>query len=115
LGPVIQFTLLAADRAVWTVHSAVPHSGTWLGTSVEPRTFYCTAESLVEEYVTNLMSQFIKIYVISSMLNMFRTLIHPSSGACDFAIVSSHWLCVLVSMCVGVSLWLVWGGIRVEG
>jgi len=47
------------------------------------------------------MSQFIKFYFTSSMLNMFRTLIHPSSGACDFSIVSPHWLCVLVSMCVG--------------
>jgi len=41
------------------------------------------------------------------MLNMFRTLIHPSSGACDFSIVSPHWLCFLISMCVGVSVWLV--------
>jgi len=32
---------------------------------------------------------------------------HPSSGAYDFSTVSPHWLCVLVSMCVGVSLWLV--------
>ena len=48
----------------------------------------------------------VKFYFISSMLNMFRTLIHPSSGACDFSIVSPHWLCVLVSMCVGVSVWL---------
>ena len=47
--------------------------------------------------------------------NMFRTLIHPSSGACDFSIVSPHWLCVLVSMCVGVSVWLGWSGIRVAG
>jgi len=53
------------------------------------------------------MSQFIKFYFTSSMLNMFRTLIHPSSGASDFSIVSPHWLCVLVSMCVGVSVWLV--------
>jgi len=52
------------------------------------------------------MSQFIKIY-FTSMLNMFRTLIHPSSEACDFSIVSPHWLCVLVSICVGVSVWLV--------
>ena len=49
------------------------------------------------------------------MLSMFRTLIHPSSGACDFSIVSPHWLCVLVSMRVGVSVWLVWSGIRVAG
>ena len=61
------------------------------------------------------MSLFIKFYFTSSVLNMFRTLIHPSSEACDFSIVSPHWLCVLVSMCVGVSVWLVWGGIRVAG
>ena len=53
------------------------------------------------------MSQFIKFYFTSSMLNMFRTLKHQSSGACDFFIASPHWLCVLVSMCVGVSVWLV--------
>ena len=66
---------------------------------------------LVEEEETNLMSLVIKFYFTSSMLNMFRTLIHPSSGACDFSIVSPHWSCVLVSMCVGVSVWLGWGGI----
>jgi len=37
------------------------------------------------------MSLVIKFYFISSMLNMFRTLIHPSSVACDFSIVSPHW------------------------
>jgi len=47
------------------------------------------------------MSQFIKFYFTSSVLSMFRTLIHPSSGACDFSIVSPHWLCILVSMRVG--------------
>jgi len=61
------------------------------------------------------MSQFIKFYFTSSMLNMFRTLIHTSSEACDFSIVSSHWSCVLVPMCVGVSVWLGWGGIREAG
>ena len=61
------------------------------------------------------MSLFIKLYFTSSMFNMFRALIHPSSGACDFSIVSPHRLCVLVSMCVGVSVWLGWGGIRVAG
>jgi len=45
------------------------------------------------------------LFLFHSMLNMFRTLIHPSSGACDFSIVSPHWLCVLVSMCFGVSVW----------
>ena len=47
------------------------------------------------------MSLLIKFYFTSSMLSMFRTLIHPSSGACDFSIESPHWSCVLVSMCVG--------------
>jgi len=54
------------------------------------------------------MSQFLKFY-FTSVPNMFRTLIHPSSGACDFFVVSPHWSCVLVSMCVGVSVWLGWG------
>jgi len=56
------------------------------------------------------MSLVIKFYFTSSMLNMFRTLIHPSSGACDFSIVSPHWSCVLILMCVGVLVWMVWGG-----
>ena len=55
------------------------------------------------------MSLVIMFYFTSSMLNMFRTLIHPSSGACDFSILSPHWSCVLVSMLVGVSMWLGWG------
>jgi len=46
------------------------------------------------------MSLVIKFRFTSCMLNMFRTLIHPSSGACDFSIVSPHWSCVLVSICV---------------
>jgi len=54
------------------------------------------------------MSLVIKFYFTSSLLNMFRTLIHPSSGACDFSVVSPHWSCVLVSMHVGVSVWLGW-------
>jgi len=36
------------------------------------------------------MSLAIVFYFTSSMLNMFRTLIHPSSGACDFSILSPH-------------------------
>ena len=41
----------------------------------------------LQEKETNLMSLVIKFYFTSSMLNMFRTLIHPSSGPCDFSIV----------------------------
>jgi len=43
-----------------------------------------------EENETNLMSQFIRFYFTSSMLNMFQTLIHTSSGAGDFSIVLPH-------------------------
>ena len=61
------------------------------------------------------MSLVIEFYFTSSMLNMPRTLVHPSSGGCDFSIISPHWSCVLASTCVGVSVWLVWVGIRVAG
>ena len=46
---------------------------------------------------------------------MFRTLIYPSPGAYDYAVELPHWSRVLGSMCVGVSVWLVWRGIRVAG
>ena len=45
--------------------------------------------------------------------NMFWTLIYPSSGACDYSAELPHWSIVLGSMCVGVSVWLGWSGIRV--
>jgi len=45
------------------------------------------------------MSLVIKFYFTSSMLNMFRTLKHPLSGACDPSIVSPHWSCVLAEAC----------------
>jgi len=48
------------------------------------------------------MSLVIVFYFTSSMLIMFRTLIRPSTGACEFSIVSPHWSYILVSMCVGV-------------
>jgi len=62
---------------------------------------------IVEELETYLMSLVIKFYFTSSRRHIFRTSIHPIPGACDFSIVSPHWSCVLVSMCVGVSVGLV--------
>ena len=50
-------------------------------------------------------------YFTSYALNMFRTLIYPSSGAYDDSVELPHWSCVLGSMCVGVSVWLGWSGI----
>ena len=44
------------------------------------------------------------------MFNMFRMLIHPSSGACDLFIELFRWLYCSGSMCVGVMLWFGWGG-----
>ena len=38
-----------------------------------------------------------------------------SSGACDYSVELPHRSCVLLSMCVRVSVWLGWSGIRVAG
>ena len=45
------------------------------------------------------------------MLNMFRMLIHPSSGACDLLVKLLHGLYCSGLMCVGVTLWFGWGGV----
>jgi len=44
------------------------------------------------------------------MLNMFRMLIDPSSGACDLFVELFHGLYCSGSMCVGVMLWFGCGG-----
>jgi len=45
------------------------------------------------------------------MLNMFRMLIHPSSGACDLSVELFHGLYCSGSMCVGVTLCFGLGGV----
>ena len=45
------------------------------------------------------------------MVNMFRMLIHPSSGACDLFVELFHGLYCSGSMRVGVTLWFGWGGV----
>ena len=45
------------------------------------------------------------------MLNMFRMLIHPSSGACNLFVELFHGLYCSDSMCVGVTLWFGCGGV----
>jgi len=45
------------------------------------------------------------------MLNMFRMLVHPSSGACDLFVELFHGLCYCGSMCVVVTLWFGCGGV----
>jgi len=45
------------------------------------------------------------------MPNMFRMLIHPSSGACELFVELFHGLYCSGSMCVGVTLWFGCGGV----
>ena len=45
------------------------------------------------------------------MLNIFRMLNHPSSGACDLFVELLHVLYCSGSLCVGVTLWFGWGGV----
>ena len=58
---------------------------------------------IVEERETNLMS--LPLLFLYLMLNMFRTLIHPSSGVCDLFVELFHGLYYSGSMCAGVALW----------
>jgi len=55
------------------------------------------------------------VYFTSYVLNMFQTLIYPSSGAYDYSVELPHWLCVLGSVCFGVSVWWGWHGIHIAG
>ena len=45
------------------------------------------------------------------MLNMFRILIHPSSGAFDLCVELFHGLYCSGTMFVGIRLWFGWGGV----
>jgi len=45
------------------------------------------------------------------MPNMFRMLIHPSSGACELFVELFHGLYCSGTMSVGVRLWFGWGGV----
>jgi len=45
------------------------------------------------------------------MLNMFRMLIHPTSGACELFVELFHGLYCSGTMRVGVTVWFGWGGV----
>ena len=45
------------------------------------------------------------------MLNMFRMLIHTSSGACDLFVELFHGLYSFGTMRVGVTVWFGWDGV----
>jgi len=48
------------------------------------------------------------------MLNMFRMLIHPSSGACDLFVISWVVLIWFDVCCCYVVVWLWWSGIHMQ-
>ena len=45
------------------------------------------------------------------LINMFRMLVHPSSGACNLFVELFHVLYCDGSMCVGVTVWFGLGGV----
>ena len=45
------------------------------------------------------------------MLNMFRMLVHPSSGACVIFVELFNVLHCSGTMCVSVTVWFGWGGV----
>jgi len=45
------------------------------------------------------------------ILNMFRMLVHPSSGACDLFVELFHGLYCSGTMRVGVTVWFGWGSV----
>ena len=45
------------------------------------------------------------------ILNTFRMLIHPTSGACDLGVELFNVLYCSGKMCIGVTLWFGWGGV----
>ena len=64
---------------------------------------------IVEQSETSLKSLALLFHYL--MLNMFRVLIHPSSGACDLFVELFHRLYCSGSVCVVVTVWFGWGGV----
>ena len=73
-----------------------------------------TRRTMTSKYLNterhNLMSLALLFHYL--LLNMFRMIIHPSSGACDLFDDLLHGLYCSGSMCVGVTLW--WCGIHMQ-
>ena len=55
----------------------------------------------------------VSVLQAEAVLNMLRTLIYPSSGACNYSIELPHWSYWSWFDCIAVSVWLGWSGIRV--
>ena len=71
---VTWYILSSNVRVLWLWSSVLLHQ-------INSSTLFLKVETTVEELKTNLMS--LAIYFTYYALNMFRTLIYPSSGACD--------------------------------
>ena len=65
--------------------------------------------------VSVLQASALVFYFTSYVLSMFRTLIYPSQELATILLNYHIGRIVLGSMCVGVSVWLGWSGIRVAG
>ena len=69
-----------------------------------------TCLTLNNEIIKQVTSSW-SLFIHYLLLNMFRMLIHPSSGACVLFDALLHGLYCSGSMCVGVTLWFGWGGV----
>jgi len=95
----------------FNLDNALPEDGILLSkhVGVLPYPLLVSNIVLVEYRETNLMSLAFLFHYL--MLNMFRMLIHPSSGACDLFVELFHGLHCYGSMRVGVTVWFGWGGV----
>ena len=77
-----------------------------LSNSGPSMTVLCEGTTAVELRQTNVISLALLFHYL--MLNEFRMLVHPSSGACDIFVELFHGLYCSGSMCVGVTVWFGW-------
>ena len=75
-----------------------PSSGTWDYSVELPHWSYCSWFDVSREFrcgwvgvVSVLQASNLLFYFTSYVLNMFRTLIYPSSGTCDCSVELPHW------------------------
>jgi len=79
------------------------------GSNITSYVYWIVHHLDIEYRETNLMS--LVLLFLYLLLNMFRMLIHPSSGPCDLFVELFHGLYCSGSMCFGVMLWIVCGGV----
>jgi len=96
----------AVNRQLWRKKTS-----NWWTTGIligEPEDQMAVARTVRELKTKDQLDVTCYFYFTSYALNMFRTLIYPSSEAYDYSVELPHWSCVLGSMCVGVSVWFGW-------